>query len=400
MKPLTFEEYNEKIKNLKTMSDVTNFAKELIAPTLQAMLEAEMNEHLGYAKHSPKGKNSGNSRNGHSLKNLKTSFGQAEMEIPRDRNGEFNPIIVPKYQTVQNDVEQKIIAMYGKGMTTRDIQGYMNDIYGVDVSPTMISSITDKVMPLVKEWQIRPLAELYSILYLDGVHFKVREDGRIVVRCAYIILGINGQGMKEILGIWIGENEGAKFWMQILSEIKNRGVADVLICCIDGLTGFKEAIGAIFPAAQIQQCIVHQVRNTVKYIPHKDKKKFCADLKNIYAAPTEEAGFRALESVEQKWPQYALYLKSWRDKWPELTTFFAYPEQIRKIIYTTNAIENLNRQFRKVTKTTTIFPHNDSLQKLLWLAQEDISKKYTMPVRSWGEILGQLTILFPDKKLF
>jgi len=400
MTQLTYEEYNEKIKNLKTMSDVTNFAKELIAPTLQAMLEAEMNEHLGYAKHSPKGKNSGNSRNGHSLKTLKTSFGEAEMDIPRDRNGDFNPIIVPKYQTVQNDVEQKIIAMYGKGMTTRDIQGYMNDIYGVEVSPTMISGITDKVMPLVKEWQIRPLSELYSIMYLDGVHFKVREDGRIVVKCSYIILGINGEGKKEIIGIWIGENEGAKFWMQILSEIKSRGVADILICCTDGLVGFKEAIGAIFPGAQIQQCIVHQVRNTVKYIPHKDKKKFCADLKNIYSAPTEDAGFMALESVEKKWPQYALYLKSWRDKWPELTTFFGYPEQIRRIIYTTNAIENLNRQFRKVTKTTTIFPHNDALLKLLWLAQEDISKKYTMPVRNWGEIVGQLSILFPDKKLF
>ncbi len=398
MKPLSYEEYQEKLKNLKTMADVTNFAKELIAPTLQTMLEAEMNEHLGYEKHDSKGKNSGNSRNGHSTKSLKTSFGETEMKIPRDRNGEFEPVVVPKYQTVQSDVEQKIIAMYAKGMTTRDIQGYMNDIYGVDVSPTMISSITDKVMPMVKEWQVRPLSDLYTILYLDGVHFKVREDGRIVVRCAYVILGINGQGMKEILGIWVGENEGSKFWMQILNEIKNRGVADVLICCIDGLTGFKEAINAIFPGAQIQQCIVHQVRNSMKYVPHKDKKKFCEDLKTIYAAPTEEAGFRALEVVEQKWPQYSLYLKSWREKWPELTTFFVYPEQIRRIIYTTNAIENLNRQFRKVTKTTTIFPHADALMKLLWLAQQDISKKWTMPVRNWGEIVSQLSILFPDKK--
>lgn len=399
MKTLSYEEYQEKLKNLKTMTDVTNFAKELIAPTLQAMLEAEMNEHLGYEKHHPKGKKTGNSRNGHSQKTLKTSFGEAEMNIPRDRNGEFEPLAVPKYQTVQSDVEQKIIAMYAKGMTTRDIQAYMNDIYGVDVSPSMISAITDKVTPMIKEWQVRPLSDLYTILYLDGVHFKVREDGRIVVRCAYVVLGINGQGLKEILGIWIGENEGAKFWMQILNEIKNRGVEDVLICCIDGLTGFKEAINAIFPGAQIQQCIVHQVRNSMKYVPHKDKKKFCSDLKSIYCAPTEEAGLMALETVEQKWPQYSLYLKSWREKWPELSTFFAYPEQIRRIIYTTNAIENLNRQFRKVTKTTTIFPHNDALLKLLWLAQGDISKKWTMTVRNWGEIVSQLSILFPDKKL-
>jgi len=399
MKPLSYEEYQQKLKSLITMSDVTNFAKELIAPTLQTMLEAEMDQHLGYQKHNPKGKNSGNSRNGHSAKTLKTSFGEAEMEIPRDRNGDFEPVAVPKYQTVQSDVEQKIIAMYAKGMTTRDIQGYMNDIYGVDVSPTMISSITDKVMPQVKEWQVRPLSDLYTILYLDGVHFKVREDGRIMVRCAYVMLGINGQGIKEILGIWIGENEGAKFWMQILNEIKNRGVEDVLICCVDGLSGFKDAISAIFPGAQIQQCIVHQIRNSVKYVPHKDKKKFCEDLRNIYTAPTEEAGFIALEAVEQKWPQYALYLKSWRDKWPELSAFYGYPQQIRRIIYTTNAIENLNRQFRKVTKTTTIFPHHDALLKLLWLAQNDISKKWTMTVRNWGEIVNQLSILFPDKKL-
>jgi len=397
MKPLSYKEYQQKLKTLKTLGDVTEFAKDLVAPTLQTMLEAEMDKHLGYPKHHPAGNLTGNSRNGYSSKKLKTNFGEAAIQIPRDRNGVFDPIAVPRYETVENGVEEKIIAMYAKGMTTTDINRYMEDIYGIDVSSTMVSSITDKVIPLIKEWQVRPLSGIYPFLYLDGLHFKVREGGKIVNKCAYIMLGINSSGMKEILGIWIGGSEGSKFWMQVLSEIKNRGVEDVFICCVDGLTGFPDAIRAIFPEAVVQQCIVHQIRNTVKFVSSKDRKKFCSDLRTIYTAPTEEAGLDALEEVKNKWKQYEIYLKRWEENWTELSPFFAYPEQIRRIIYTTNAIENLNRQFRKVTKTTTIFPHNESLLKLLWLAQRDISKRWTMPIQRWGEIISQLVVLFPDR---
>jgi len=397
-KTLTFEEYNERVKNLRTASDVTSFVKDLVAPTIQAMLEAEMDNHLGYPKKHPIGNLSGNSRNGHYNKRLKTgTAGNVDIAVPRDRNGEFEPLAVRKYETVESDVEERIVSMYAKGLSTRDIHDHMHQIYGVEISADMVSSITDKVMPMVKEWQNRPLSEAYPLVYLDAVHFKVRDSGRIVSKAAYIILGVNTEGMKEIIGIWIGENEGAKYWLGILNEIKLRGVADIFIACIDGLAGFSEAIREVFPNAEIQRCIVHQIRNTVKYISHRDKKKFCADLKNIYGAPTEEAGLEALTQMKAKWSQYAIHLKSWESNWSELATFYVYPEEIRKIIYTTNAIEGLNRQFRKVTKTTSIFPHNDSLAKLLWLAQNDITKKWTMPIRDWGKIIGQFAIMFPER---
>jgi len=391
------EEFQEKAKNLKTLSDVTAFAKELVAPTLQKMLEAELEEHLGYKKHDASGRGTGNSRNGHSVKKLKTSFGQTELAVPRDRLSTFEPLAVKKRETVESDVEERIISMYAKGMTTRDITAHMQDIYGVEVSATMISMITDKVVPLVAEWQSRPLAPVYALVSLDGMFFKVRDSGRIVNRTAYIVLGVTLEGCKEILGIWVGESEGAKFWMQVLSEIKNRGVEDILIASIDGLAGFPDAIAAVFPEADIQQCIVHQTRNSMKYVPHKHKKEFAADLRKIYTAPTEEAGLAALEAVKETWPQYALYLKGWVEKWAELSSFFKYPAEIRRIIYTTNAIESVNRQFRKVTKTTSVFPHEEALHKLLWLVQRDIAKHWTLPIRNWGEIIGQLAIMFPDR---
>lgn len=395
---LSFEEYNERVKKLRTLGDVTSFVKDLISPTLQVMLEAEMNNHLGYPKNHPAGNLSGNSRNGHYQKKVKTGLaGTVNLAVPRDRNGEFTPLAVKKYETVESDVEERIVSMYAKGMTTRDIHDHMREIYGVDVSADMVSAITDKVMPLIKEWQSRPLSGVYPIVYLDAVHFKVRDSGKIVSKAAYVILGVNCEGMKEIIGIWVGENEGAKYWLGILNEIRNRGAADILIACVDGLAGFSEAIHEVFPRAEVQRCIVHQIRNTVKYVSHRDKKKFCADLKNIYGAPTEEAGLAALEAMKKTWSQYAVHLKSWETNWSELSVFFAYPEEIRKIIYTTNAIEGLNRQFRKVTKTTSIFPHNDSLLKLLWLAQNDIVKKWVMPVRDWGKIVGQFAIMFPDR---
>jgi len=395
--PLSYEEYTEKVSKLKTMSDVTNFAKELVGPTLQAMLEAEMTNHLGYDKHSIKGKNSGNSRNGYSTKSIKTSFGTEELKVPRDRQGEYEPLAVKKYQTIESDVEEKIIAMYAKGLTTRDINDYLQDIYGVSVSPAMVSTITDKVMPLVTEWQNRPLDSLYAIIYLDGVHFKIRDNGRIVNCCGYTALGVNADGHKELLGIWINNSEGAKFWLSVLTEIQNRGVKDVLLASVDGLSGFSEAIKAVFPDCQVQQCLVHQVRNTIKYVAHKHRKEFCADLKTIYQSPTEEAGLQALMDVKAKWPLYEIYLKRWEEKWHELSVFYQYAQPIRRIIYTNNAVESLHHQFRKVTKTTTIFPHEEALVKLLWLAQRDISKKWNMPIQNWGEIYSHLCILFPDR---
>ena len=397
MKILSYDEYQEKVKQLNVSKDVHTFLKELVAPTLQAILEVEMTQHLGYEKHDPAGKNSGNSRNGYSEKILKGNLGSSNLQVPRDRNGSFEPIVVKKYETVESGVEEKITSMYAKGMTTRDINLHMQDIYGVDVSPTMVSSITDKVMPLVREWQVRSLDPIYPIVYFDGIFFKVRSEGKIINKCSYTVLGINQDGMKELLGIWIAETEGAKFWVQVLNELKNRGVQDILIACVDGLSGFPEAIKTVFPKTEVQQCIVHQVRNTVKYVPHKDKKRFCADLKKIYGAANEAAGLIALDEVKQVWPQYAPYLKSWEQKWPELSVFFIYPEAVRKLIYTTNRIESTHRQIRKVTKTTSVFPHDESLTKLIWLAQKDITKKWSLPVRNWSEVIGQFSIMYPER---
>jgi transposase-like protein len=289
--------------------------------------------------------------------------------------------------------------MYAKGMTTRDINDYLFDIYGVDVSASMISTMTDRILPDIAAWQNRLLSTLYTIVYLDGIHFKVRRENRVVTKCAYIVLGVNESGQKEVLGIWIGEAEGAKFWMGVLSELKTRGVEDMLIVCTDGLTGFEEAINAIYPQARIQQCIVHQVRNTLKFIPHKDKKDVAKALKKIYTAPSEPAGFEALNAAREQFPQYEMYLKSWETKWALLSEFFGYPEEIRRIIYTTNSIEGLNRQFRKVTKTTTIFPHDQALLKLLYLATMDISRKWGGSIKNWGSIVTQLAILFPEKSV-
>lgn len=297
----------------------------------------------------------------------------------------------------ESDLEDKIIDLYAKGLTTRDITNHLKDMYGIELSTSSISGITDKVLPSVKEWQARPLSSQYPILYMDGIWFKVKDSGKIISKCAYIALGINVEGHKEVLGIWIAENEGAKFWLQVLTEIKNRGVESVLVACVDGLRGFPDAIKTVYPEAVIQVCVIHQVRHTIKYVSHKDRKNFAEDLKNIYGAPTEEAGLQALDETVKKWPQYNFCLKGWEQRWTELAPFFSYPESIRRIMYTTNAIENLNRQFRKVTKTTVIFPHDESLVKLLWLAQRDLAKRWTTSAHNWGQIISQFTILFPDK---
>ncbi len=397
MKTLSYEEYQEKVSKLKDVWDVTQFAKDLIAPTLQAMLNGELDNFLGYPKNHPSGDLTGNSRNGYSKKKLKWSFWETEINIPRDRKWDYEPIAVKKYESMEAGLEEKVISMYAKGMTTSDINSHLHEIYWVNISSSMVSTITDQVMHLVKEWQERPLSSLYPIVYLDWIHFKVRDSGKIVNKCAYIALWINTDGIKEIIWIWVWENEGAKFWLQVLNNMKMRWVNNILITCIDWLKGFPEAISSVFPETQIQKCIIHQIRNTTKYIPYKDKKKFCSDLKLVYTALTEESALEELKIMKAKWEKYAVYLESWERNWTELSTFFQYPAVIRKIIYTTNAIESLNRQFRKVTKTTSIFPHNDALKKLLWLSQRDITKKWNHPIPNWGEIIAQFSIIFPEK---
>jgi len=373
-KILTHAEYEARIKGIKTPEDAAAFARELMAPMLAAQeTEDEMDERPVRAVHRKK----------RSLEPV------IDSETPS-----------PWYDVVANDKEAMVVDLYAKGMTTRDIAAYMKLHHNVELSQPSISSITDKVYPLVKEWQSRPLASSYPILYLDGLRFKVRDSGKISPKVAYIAMGISQYGEKEVLGIWTSETEGAKFWMGVLTDLKNRGVEDIFIACVDGLKGFPEAIKTVFPLADVQVCIAHQVRHTIMFLPHKDRKLFCDDLKSVYTAPNEEAGMLALQEMMERWPQYRSYLKSWENRWADLAPFFGYPDPIRRMIYTTNAIENLNRQFRKVTKTTTVFPHDDALVKLLWLAQADITQRWTFAIRNWGEAMAQLAILFPDRVQF
>jgi putative transposase len=388
----------ELAKDCRSMDDIHEKLKELFKETLQQIFEAEMDEHLGYEKHDPAGNNSGNNRNGYSKKTVKTRFGQSEIEVPRDRNGEFEPQIVKKYESTSNQLEDQIIAMYAKGLSTRDIEKHMQDIYGIDVSPTMVSKITDKILPMIAEWQSRPLDRIYPIVFLDAIHFKVRQDSRIVNKAAYSVLGINLEGHKEILGIWVGEHESAKFWLNVLNELKNRGVEDILIACKDGLTGFSEAINAVFPQTEIQLCVIHQIRNSMKYVPHKYKKEVMADLKKVYQALTLEEAEFAFDKFKEKWDdKYPIIIRSWENNWLELTAYFKYPHQIRKMIYTTNIIEGYHRQLRKVTKTKTAYPNDEALIKIVYLATMDIYKKWTMPVRDWGSSISQFAIYFSNR---
>jgi putative transposase len=396
-KVLASGEFEEDVKHIKTTAQLHEYVKSLVGPTLEKILQAELSHHLGYEKYESIGRNLGNSRNGAYPKTINTNSGGINIEVPRDRDSTYEPKIIPKGKITDNEFEDKIISMYAKGMSTRDINEHVADMYGADMSDPMVSMITDKVLPLIIEWQSRPLESLYCFLYLDGIVYKVRDNGKIVNKTVYVVMGIDKQGHKDVLGLWIAGTEGSKFWMSVLTEIKNRGVKDVLFASIDGLSGFSEAIKAVFPDCNIQRCIVHQIRNTLKYIPHKDMKAFAGALKTIYTASTEEAGYEALLQLKEDWPQYAVYLKSWETNWSDLSTFYSYSPEIRRILYTTNPIESLNRQFRKVTKTTTIFPTDQSVLKLLWLAQRDIVKKWTLPIQNWGQILAQLSVLFPEK---
>ena len=330
---------------------------------------------------------------------MHTSYGDMEIDIPRDRKGEFEPQIVKKYQnTVTQDMEEKIISMYAKGMTTNDIESHMRELYDIEISDSTISRITDKILPIVKEWQERPLEEIYAVVFMDAIHYHVRNEGRIVKRAVYIAIGIDMEGHKDVLGMYVGQNESAKFWLSILNGLKNRGVEDILIACVDGLTGFSQAIEAVFPDTEIQQCIIHKIRNTTKFVSYKELKPLMADLKRVYAAPTEEIALAELDRFDEKWSgKYPKIAKSWKDNWANLSTYFKYPEAVRRLIYTTNTIEGFNRQLRKVTKSKTVFPSDDSLLKMLYLAMMDITKKWTGHRQDWGQIHSQLEIFFEER---
>ncbi len=385
--------------NVSSVEDVQNLFKELIGNVLENGLDAEMDEELGYSRYDYHNKNTDNSRNGHSAKNLKTSFGEMELEIPRDRKGEFEPQILKKHQTsISGDIEEKILSMYAKGMTTSDIETHIREIYGISVSDSTISRVTDKILPVVREWQSRPLERLYPIVFMDAIHFHVRSEGQVVKKAVYIAIGINLDGIKDVLGMWVGENESAKFWLSILNGLKNRGVEDIFIACVDGLSGFPNAIGAAYPKTEIQQCIIHQIRNSTKYVSYKDIKTLMADLKSIYAAVSEQTALNELDSFEEKWgSKYPKIAGSWRENWANLSTYFKYPKEMRSLIYTTNAIEGFNRQLRKVTKSKSVFPTDDSLLKMLYLAMMDITKKWTGRRREWGVIHSQLEVYFADR---
>ncbi|MEN6431766.1 MAG: IS256 family transposase [Smithella sp.] len=385
-------------KQCTNMEDVHKLLKSLFKGTLEEMLEAEMDEHLGYEKHDFAGNNSGNSRNGYGKKTLQTELGETELLVPRDRNGTFSPQVVEKRQTKSEDLEGRIIAMYAKGMSTRDIEDHLRDIYGVEASASLISRITDKIMPTLQEWQVRPLDSLYPIVFLDGIVFKVRKDAKIINKCVYSVLGINMDGRKEILGIWISENESASFWLTICNELKNRGVQDILIACRDNLSGFSDAIATVFPKAEQQLCVIHQIRNSTKYVPYKDIKAVMADLKLVYGAPSlDDAAYR-LEEFRETWDKkYPQIVKSWEANWTELSTYFKYPEEVRRLIYTTNAVEGFHRMLRKYTKTKTIYPTDDAVRKSVFLSIQEITKKWSMPVRDWGIIIGQLMVFFDDR---
>ena len=359
----------------KNGTDVNSIMRDMMSIILEGTLDAEMDEELGYSKYDYRNKDTENSRNGYSKKTMHTSYGDMDINVPRDRKGEFEPQVVKKYQnTVTQDMEEKILSMYAKGMTTSDIESHMRELYDIDVSDTTISRITDKVLPLIKEWQERPLEEVYAVVFMDAIHYHVRSEGRIVKRAVYIAIGINMAGIKDVLGMYVGENESAKFWLSIMNGLKNRGVEDILITCVDGLTGFPQAIEAVYPNAEIQQCIIHQIRNSTKYVSYKDLKKLMADLKTVYSAPDEKTAVTNLEEFGKKWDsKYPQIHKSWSERWPTLATYFKYPEAVRRLIYTTNTIEGFNRQLRKVTKSKTVFPSDDSLLKMLYLAMMDIT---------------------------
>ena len=387
------------VSNVNSMADIQNLFKETIAEFMENSLDAELDDELGYSKYDYRSKDTDNSRNGHSGKTLRTSFGEVDISVPRDRKGEFEPQVLKKNQTsISQDIEEKILSMYAKGMTTGDIEAHIRDIYGVEVSDTTVSRITDKILPIAKEWQQRPLQAVYAVVFLDAIHYHVRSEGQIVKKAVYIAIGIDLDGKKDVLGMWVGENESAKFWATVLNGLKNRGVEDIFIACTDNLTGFSAAIEAVFPKTEIQNCIVHQLRNSSKYVSYKDLKALMADLKAVYAAVDEPSALTALDTFSERWDQkYPKISQSWRENWANLSTYFKYPQEVRRLIYTTNTIEGFNRQLRKVTKSKSVFPTDDSLLKMLYLAMVDITKKWTGRRQDWSMIHAQIAVYFADR---
>lgn len=384
-------------------TDVMEAIKDMFRDVLQEILEAELEIELGYEKQERRSNDvksnlSKNYRNGYSQKTIKTQLGEVNINIPRDRNGQFEPQIIGKYNRNADGMEEKILSLYAAGMSTRDISEQIKNLYDIEISSELVSKISDKIIPQLNEWQSRPLEAVYPFIFMDAIHYKIRENHQIVTKAAYVVLGVNMDGYKEILGIWIGEHESSKFWLGVLNELKSRGIKDVYLFCVDGLNGFREAIGAVYPKAGIQRCIIHQIRSSMRYVNYKHMKLFTTDLKEVYTAVTEEAAFEKLMLFKEKWcNRYPAAIKSWEDNWDILSTFFAYPAAIRKIIYTTNIIEGVNRQFRKVTKTKSVFPHDEALRKMLYLASNNIVKKWTQRYRDWDMVLNHLSILFEGR---
>jgi len=387
-----------KERGIKDLQGIQDLVKELTGSLIQEMLEGELENELGYSKWDYRNKSTSNSRNGYSEKTLQSSQGEIDIKIPRDRNAEFEPQLIKKYDKDISAIEDKILFLYSQGSSTRDIQKTIQEIYGFDIDDTKVSRITDKILPVIKEWLERPLESVYAMVMLDAIHIKVREEGCVVKKAVYIAIGTNLNGQKDVLGLWFGATEGAKYWLGVLNGLKARGVEDILIASIDGLTGFVEAIEAAFPKTEIQRCIIHQIRASTRFVSYKDLKPFVADLKPVYKAVTEKTALSALDEFEQKWSKkYMAGVKSWRDNWNELSSMFKYSPEIRKLIYTTNAIENFNRQLRKVTKTKSAFVSEEAAMKLLYLTTMKVMEKWTMPVRDWSSIINELIIYYGDR---
>ena len=385
------EEYD-----IETADDIQEALKDLLGGTIKSMLESEMDEHLGYKNYERNDNN--NYRNGTKKKTLRSNYGEFEIDVPQDRQSSFEPEVVKKRQKDISNIDQKIISMYAKGMTTRQITEQMEEIYGFECSESFISNVTDKIIAEIEDWQKRPLDEVYPIVFIDAVHFSVREDNRIKKLAAYVILGYSKDGMKEILSLEIGENESSKYWLGVLNNLKNRGIKDIMVLCADGLSGIKEAINAAFPETEYQRCIVHQVRNTLKYVAYKDMKIFANDLKGIYLAPDEKTGYEELEKVRSKWEKiYPNVMKSWELNWDVLSPIFKFSREVRKVIYTTNAIESLNSTYKKLNSQRSVFPSDKALLKSLYLASSEATKKWTQPLRNWGKVYGEFSIMYEGR---
>lgn len=385
------EEYD-----IHTAEDIQNALADLLGGTIKGMMEAEMEDHLGYAKNERS--SSSNARNGHKSKTVRSQYGEIPLSVPQDRESSFEPLIVPKRQKDISQIDEKIIAMYARGLSTRQISEQIEEIYGFDVSESFISNVTDKIMPEIEEWQNRPLDDIYPIVFIDAVHFSVREDKMVKKLAAYVVLGIDKDGRKDVLGLYIGQNESSKYWLGIFNELKNRGLKDILILCADGLTGIRESIAAAFPETEYQRCIVHQIRNTLKYVSYKHRKDFANDLKSIYGAPTEELAHSNMLEITERWePLYPHAMKGWSKNWDAICTIFKFSPDVRKVIYTTNAIESLNSTYKRLNRQRNSFPSPTALLKALYLATKIANKKWTQPLRNWGKVYGELCIMYPDR---